>query len=147
MTPRALTASAAILLLVAFASTAHAQKEERQLDAVLEALTAAWSRGDAAAIVALAAQAGVSLDVSGEAVGPLGHRQAAAVLRGVIESRETVTLQAAGRVIGGAPTRAAGELTWVTRARGTTVPERSTVFVELVREGDEWRVTFIRLLP
>ncbi|HWV57052.1 MAG TPA: hypothetical protein VNZ57_06220 [Longimicrobiales bacterium] len=146
MTPRTLAASAVLLLLASFAPVANAQTEQRQLDAVLEALVSAWSRGDAAAIVALAARAGVSLDVTGETVGPLVQRQATAVLRGVIENRETVTLEAEGRIVGGAPARAAGELTWVTRPRDTTDVERRTVFVELVREADEWRVTFIRLL-
>lgn len=146
MRPRTLTTFAALVFFASVAPALHAQSEERQLQTTLGELAGAWSRGDANAIVALASRAGISLDIAGEAVGPLAARQAAAVLRNLIERRETVTMDHAGRVVGGVPPRAAGELTWITRARGTTEPERTTVFVELVREDDRWRVTYIRLL-
>ena len=50
------------------------------------------------------------------------------------------------REIGGSPTRAFGEITWTAKARGTTIPERATVFVAFVRDEDGWRITEIRLL-
>jgi hypothetical protein len=48
--------------------------------------------------------------------------------------------------VGGQPARAFGEITWTTRARGTTIPERANLFVAFVREGDAWRITEIRLM-
>lgn len=132
-----------VLLCAAGAGTASAQALPRELDRV----AAAWHRGDASAIANLGARAGISLDVDGSSVGPLGPRQAAAVLRRIFEDRESIAVRAAQtRPVGGDPPRAFGELSWNMRTRGTTIPEQSKVFVAFVREGDRWRVTEIRLL-
>lgn len=133
------------LLLLGLAATARAQ--EAEIEQVLGRLGTAWARGDAAALAGLAARAGVSIEILGDRVGPLSPRQAAAVLRRIFDNRETVTLRhGMAQVVGGMPPRAFGELAWVARADGTTIPERATIFVALVREEDEWRVTQIRLL-
>jgi hypothetical protein len=50
------------------------------------------------------------------------------------------------RTVGGTPTRAFGEISWTTRARGTTIPERATIFVAFVLEDERWRITEIRLI-
>jgi hypothetical protein len=119
----------------------------QDLRPLLERVATAWHRGDVGRISALSARAGVSLDVDGRSVGPLGTRQTAAVLRRLFEDRESVgTSVHTIREVGGEPTRAFGEITWSTRARGTTIPERATIFVALVREENGWRVTEIRLL-
>jgi hypothetical protein len=119
----------------------------QDLRPLLERVASAWHRGDVGGISALSARAGVSLDVDGRSVGPLGARQTAAVLRRLFEDRESVAAQVHTiRELGGEPTRAFGEITWSTRARGTTIPERATIFVALVREEKGWRVTEIRLL-
>jgi hypothetical protein len=119
----------------------------QDLRPLLERVASAWHRGDVGGISALSARAGVSLDVDGRSVGPLGARQTAAVLRRMFEDRESVAAQVHTiRELGGEPTRAFGEITWSTRARGTTIPERATIFVALVREENGWRVTEIRLL-
>jgi hypothetical protein len=65
----------------------------------------------------------------------------------MFEDRESVSATPrVGRAVGGQPARAFGEITWTTRARGTTIPERANLFVAFVREGDAWRITEIRLM-
>jgi hypothetical protein len=136
----------ALLFLLAGNTPAAAQGGE--LLRALERVTQAWARGDADALAAQAARSGLSLEVDGRQVGPLGSRQAAAALRRVFDERETVGLRPGQADIAvGSPQRAFVELAWFTRARGTTIPERATVFVALVREDGGWRVTEIRLLP
>jgi hypothetical protein len=131
------------LLLVSGSRPAAAQ----ELRPLLERVASALQRADVGGISALGARAGISLDVEGPNVGPLGPRQTAAVLRRLFEDRETVSARVNTiREVGGDPRRAFGEIIWLTRARGTTIPERATVFVALVRERTGWRVTEIRLL-
>lgn len=131
------------LALLATASPAAGQDLERTMGRV----AAAWHRGDAAAITRLAASSGISLDVDGRSVGPLGPRQASAVIRRVFEDRESVGARSnMTRTVGGSPQRAFGEIAWTTRARGTTIPERATLFVAFVREDAGWRITEIRLI-
>ena len=119
----------------------HAQDPSQ----TMERVAAAWHKGDANAITALAARAGISVDVDGRAVGPLGARQAAAVLRRVFDDRESVNARASmTRATGN--DRAFGEISWNMKARGTTIPERATIFIALIREDGGWRVSEIRLL-
>jgi hypothetical protein len=139
---RAAFAVVASALLLA-AVPAHAQ----ELQQVLDQAAGALHRGDAGALARLAAGSGMSVDVDGRAVGPLARRQAAAVIRRLFEDRESVGARTTmSRVVGGDPPRAFGEISWTMRVRGTTIPVRSNVFVALVREGDRWRITEIRLL-
>jgi hypothetical protein len=118
-----------------------------QLGQVLTRLAVLWGRGDASAIASFAASTGVSINVDGNPVSPLSGRQIAAALRHMFEQQETVALRSGvAQIVGGAPARAFGEMTWSVRARGTTIPEHSTVFVALVWEGDAWRVNQIRVI-
>jgi hypothetical protein len=143
MTTRLLGALAALLLLAAGPRTVAAQ----DLEETLARVAAAWHRGDAGSITALAARGGISIDVDGRSVGPLAPRQAAPVIRRVLDERESVGVRSnMARRVGGSPARAFGEITWTTRARGTTIPERATVFVAFVLEDDRWRITEIRLM-
>lgn len=140
------TLALAFVMLVGAAATARAQDPE--LQQTLEQLARSWARGDAAGVAALVTRAGLSLHLDGAPVGPIGPRQAAAVLRSVFEQQETIRLRvASSRIVGGAPERAFGELTWLSHVRGTTIPLRATVFFALIREETGWRVTQIRLLP
>lgn len=134
-------------LFVAFASLAAAAPALAQdLRPTLDRVASALQRGEATAITGLAARGGVSLDVDGRSVGPLPQRQAAAVLRRVFEDRESVEARTSmSRVVGGDPAQAFGEISWTTRTRGTTIPERSTLFVAFVLEDNRWRITDIRL--
>jgi hypothetical protein len=127
--------------------TAAARAQEAELDRVLDRLAASWARGDAFSLAALGARTGISLDVDGDAVGPLAPRQAAAVLRQVFGDLTTLSLSPGmARIVGGSPLRAFGELSWSVRAHGTTIPLRTTIFLALVWEEEEWRITQIRLL-
>ena len=129
------------LYALLLAAPVHAQNPAQ----TLERIAAAWHKGDANAITALAARAGISVDVDGRAVGPLGARQAAAVLRRVFDDRESVSARTSmSRATGN--DRAFGEVSWSMKARGTTIPEQATIFVALIREDGQWRVSEIRLL-
>jgi hypothetical protein len=134
--------AAGLLLLLAAPLPAAAQS----LEQALERVAAAWHKGDTGAITALGARAGISLEVAGGSVGPLGPRQAAAVIRRLFEARESVSARSnMTRTVGGDPVRAFGEIAWTVRARGTTIPERATLYVAFVREDDAWRITEIRV--
>lgn len=136
-----------LLLAAALTLMGMGPAAAQDLDPVLQRVAAAWHKADARAVAALGAEAGISLDVDGSTVGPLGTRQAAAVLRRVFDDRESVSAAPrVSRTVGGDPARAFGEFTWTTRARGTTIPERATLFVAFVREADAWRITEIRLM-
>ena len=135
----------ALSLVLGTALLAHAQ--ESGLERTIASFANSWNRGDAGGIASFVASAGVSLDLDGGRAGPHGSRQAAAALRRVFEDHETVSVRpGAVRIVGGAPHRAYGQLDWRVRARGTTVTERRTVFIALVREPSGWRITHIRLL-
>jgi hypothetical protein len=143
MTRRVVALSIGLLLSI----TAVARGQEVELDRVLERLASSWARGDANTLAAFSARTGVSLNVDGDPLGPLTPRQAAAVLRNLFVGRTTHSLNPGlTRVVGGQPLRAFGELSWTVRVHGTTIPERTTVFLALVWEGDAWRITQIRLL-
>lgn len=148
MRPLSFAAARLIPVLAALILLLPTQPAAAQdLEQALARVASAWHRGDAHAITRLAASGGISLDVDGRAVGPLGPRQAAAVIRRVFEDRESVGARSnMTRSVGGSPARAFGEISWTTRARGTTIPERATLFVAFVREDDRWRITEIRLI-
>ena len=139
--------SRALLFAAALTAAALSPAAAQDLGPVLQRVASSWHKADARAVAALGSEAGISLDVDGSTVGPLGTRQAAAVLRRVFDDRESVSAAPrVSRTVGGDPARAFGEITWTTRARGTTIPERATLFVAFVREGDGWRITEIRLM-
>jgi hypothetical protein len=129
--------------MIAWPLSAAAQDLGRTLDRV----ASAWHKGDASAVAGFAARNGVSVNIDGRAVGPLAPRQAAAVIRRVFEDRESLSVRSnMTRSAGGSPARAFGEITWTTRARGTTIPGRATIFVAFVHEDEQWRITEIRLI-
>lgn len=142
MSARVVSVASLVLIMAA-----AAQAQEADLDGFLDRLGSSWARGDAIALVERGARAGITFQLNDEKVGPLSERQATAVLRRLFDGRTTLSMrQGMAQVVGGSPPRAFGELAWTTRATGTTVPERSTVIVALVRERDEWRITQIRLI-
>ncbi len=133
-----------MLALLTPAAPARAQG----LEETMARVASMWERGDVRGLTGQAAASGFALELDARASGPVGSRQAAAALRRLFEDRETVSVRpGVAKVVGGEPTRAFGELQWITRPRGTTIPERRTVFVALVREGQGWRVTEIRVMP
>jgi hypothetical protein len=125
-------------------SSAHAQR----LEDIVEIIAFAWSHGDVRTVVAMGANQGIQFETREGRMGPLGDRQASAVLRRLFADRQTVsTRPGMVQMVGGQPRRAFGEVTWITRAPDTTESERLTVLLELVFEGDRWRITQIRMLP
>lgn len=137
-----------LLLVLALAPALAGRARAQELDQVLARFAAAWARGDAGGLAALVSRNGISIDVGGGEIGPLGQRQAAAVLRRLFDERETTAVQPRfAQVVGGAPTRAFGEIRWHARSRGTTESEGATVFLALVRENGGWRINQIRVLP
>lgn len=124
-----------------------AQQDDASLDTAFNTIVGLWRSGDATALASFTAAAGLALELDGQAMGPLQVRQAAAALRRLFERRETVAVEAGmrGHLVGDA-NRAFGEFDWLNRLQGTTIPERSTVFLALEREGVRWRVTEIRVL-
>lgn len=112
-----------------------------------ERMTLAWGRNDAAALGGMVASPGVSIATDGKLVGPLAARQASAVLRKLFDESETISVTLTSRKeLPGSPVRAYLELIWQRRARGTTIPERVTVFVALTLQESAWRITDIRFV-
>lgn len=132
------------VLLAGLATSAHAQ----EFRPAAQRIASAWQRGDVGTLGAQASPEGLSIDLAGERVGPYGTgRQAAAALKRLFEDRETVSISiATAKETGGEPRRGYVELNWVTRARGSRIPERSVVVVALEVDHDQWRITEIRLM-
>lgn len=135
-------------IVVAFALLlARTPLQAQNVENVIDRLAGLWARGDASAITALGSEQGITLDLGNRSVGPLGTRQAAALLRQLFDERETLSVRnKTPQVVGGSPARAFAEITWTVRARGTTMAERTSVFVALIHEGERWRITEIRLV-
>jgi hypothetical protein len=132
---------AGCLLLGAFTAV-----RGQSVESVMDQFASYWASGDAAGIAGLAAENGITLDVERKQSGPLRERQVAAVLRDVFQKRETIQVRRhAPQIVGGQPPRAFGEVTWMTQPRGTTIPEKVTVFVAWILQKDRWRITEIRL--
>ena len=111
---------------------------------VVDQLARGWQRGDVSMLGSNAASIGVSLDVEGR-IGLLPGRQAASALRRLFDQRETLSVAVSmSKEVDGSPRRALAELTWINRERGTTIPERWTIFVALELEREQWRITEIR---
>ena len=141
---RATVALAAALALTA--GPAGAQQAD-DVAGLLDSLAVLWSSGDAVALADHGARAGLDLEIHGELMGSLHGRRAAAALRHLLGSQETVEVRtgAAARVVG-AEDRAFGELIWLVRTPGVESTEARKVFVALVREDRAWRISEIRIL-
>ena len=138
----------AVFSLAALLAVLPGPAAAQELSEFTQWLTLAWARGDAAGIASLIAESGVSINVEGKPVGPLGTRHAAAALRRLFSDLETVGVTLASKKPQpGDPTRAYLELVWARRARGTTIPRRGAVFIAIVQQDDGWRITDIRVLP
>jgi ketosteroid isomerase-like protein len=137
-----------VLLLAAMLSGGTVQATAAQkLEDAIDRFASLWARGDANAIAALAAHDGISLDLNGKPMGPLGARQVSALLRRLFDERETIAVRPmVTQMVGGDSARAFGEISWMMRSRGTTIPEKTSVFVALARVGNRWRITEIRFV-
>lgn len=142
MTLRTVTLLGALLL-----APAAAYGQQAELRGTVLQLAESWARGDAEELAAHVAGEGLSLELDEGPMGPLGGRQAGAMLRRFFDGHQSLDVRLeSARLTGGEPARAFAELTWSVRPEGTTVAERARVFIGLVREDDRWKVTQIRLL-
>ncbi len=133
----------ALLLVLARTDGAAGQRVEP----VLERFVSYWARGDENAIAALATRQGIRLDFDRKEMGPLAERQAAALLRRMFDDHETINVRLmVSRSMDGQPKRAFGEISWMMRPRGTTIPDKTSVFVALIFENEQWRITEIRFV-
>ena len=134
-------------VIFALALMKPSSADAQRLDDIVEIIAFAWSHGDVRTVVAMGAREGIQFETRDGRMGPLGDRQASAVLRRLFGDRETVaTRPGMVQMVGGSPRRAFGEITWIARAPDTTQSEKMTVLLELVLEGDRWRITQIRML-
>jgi len=106
-----------------------------------------WAEGDAAAISAVLHHDGVLVALLGEEYGTLDRRNAEAALRDFLKHHEarSATLARASEV-SGTPDRGFAEIRWEAVAPGTSELLRYTVFTGFAREGDDWRITDLRVL-
>lgn len=107
-----------------------------------------WAGGDAEALVSLApAEGRIMIDTGAGTAGSVQGRHATAALRALFAERETVSIRPLRATIaGGTPVRGFGELVWVSRSRGVTIPDSATVYVGAIWEGDAWRIRELRVL-
>lgn len=132
-----------VMTIVAPGTHLYAQN----LGAVMTGIASAWARGDADAVTALADKQGISLEIEGTHVGAISPRQASAVLRRVFDESRTIRASAGtARLLPGTDARGFGEILWERRSRGTTEVESIKVFIALMRVGDSWRITEIRVM-
>ena len=138
---RALTLA---VTLLAGASAVRAQDFKPTVQRIADA----WERGDVGQLGGQASLKGMDLDFYGERLGPVAGRQASNSLRRLFDNRETLAIRiGSAREVRGETRRAAWvELTWITRVRGTSIPDSSTVFLALELDRDQWRITEIRIM-
>jgi uncharacterized protein (TIGR02246 family) len=137
----------ALLLPLALLLFAVSSAQAQDLESVMDRFESWWARGDASAIAGLAARDGITIDLDGKPLGPLGGRQISALLKRLFDDHETIQVRKlVTQVMGGRPARASSEISWVMRSKGTTIPEKTSVFIALVQEGERWRITEIRFV-
>lgn len=137
-----------LVLLVSAATAAAAQGRPPSLEPFIARVAQLWADGEADALVELAAADGrMTLDLGGQGAGPVGGRNAAAALRDLFAERRTVSTRTTRATLsGGDPPSGFGEVAWVSRSRGTTVPRTSVVYVGVAWEGGGWRIRELRIL-
>ena len=142
----------ALLALLAAPGTALQAQDAPgagRLEGFIARVARLWEAEDASALASLAPSGGrMVLEVGGRAAGPVQERHAAAALRDLFSGREGVSVRPTRvTVAGGEPLQGFGEIVWVSRSRGVTDPQTSTVYVGVVWEGREWRIRELRVLP
>jgi hypothetical protein len=138
----------ALVLTLACAGPAPVAAQRLQDAGVARLLGSLWQRGDASGVVGLVAGSGLEIEIEGVGLGHLGGRRAAAALRQLFRSRQTVNVRPGPlTLVAGTDDHAFVELDWRVRPAGGLAVERTTVFVGLVREPSGWKVSQIRVLP
>jgi hypothetical protein len=141
-------ALALLLALLAPRALAAQQGSAASLSGFVATVARLWADGEADALVQLAPEDGrILLDLAGEGPGEVQPRNAAAALRRLFGTRETVSVRPTGATVsGGTPLRGFGELTWVARPRGVSETLSSVVYVGGVWEDGAWRIRELRVL-
>lgn len=124
-----------------------AQQPAARLESFVAHVGRLWVAEDASGLADLAPADGrMVIEVGDEAQGMAQSRHAAAALRALFASRRSVNVHTGRAAIsGGTPPLGFGELFWVSRPKGTTVPQSSTLYIGMVWEGGEWRIREIRV--
>jgi len=123
------------------------QASAQEVAVVIERIARFWADEDAGSIAEQSAREGISINLDGRALGPLGGRQVTAVLRQLFQDHQTLRVRPmTPQMVGGEPPKAFGEITWQQQPRGTTIPEKTSVFVALVLQDGRWRISEIRVL-
>ena len=129
------------------ASPLAGQQQAEDLTALLDTLAVLWTDGNATGLAAHGARSGIELEIHGKLMGSLEGRRAAAAFRQLFDAQETVAVEAGtARKVLGAEDRAFSEFIWLVRMPGAAVTEDHKIFMALVREGDAWRISEIRIL-
>ena len=125
-----------------------AQGRAAPLEGFVASVARLWNAGDAAGISELAPEDGrIVLDLGTGQSGAVEANHAAAALRNLFRARVTISVRAAQVTLaGGDPPRGFGELTWVSRPRGVTDAESTSVYVGAVWESGAWRIRELRVL-
>jgi hypothetical protein len=140
------------LLLLALALPAPralaAQGRPAPLEGFVASVARLWADGNAGGIAALAPADGrIVLDLGTGQAEAVEARHAAAALRDLFGGRTTLSVRAAQvTVAGGDPLRGFGELSWISRPRGVTDNESTSVYLGVVWEPGGWRVRELRVL-
>jgi hypothetical protein len=147
MLPRLRTTLLCALVLLAPRALA-AQGRAAPLEAFVSSVARLWTAGDAAGIAALAPEDGrIVLDLGGGQAEAVEARHAAAALRDLFRGRATLSVRAAQVTLaGGEPLRGFGELAWLSRPRGVTDTQSTSVYVGAVWEPAGWRIRELRVL-
>ena len=118
------------------------------LEGFVASVARLWASGDAGGIAALAPEDGrIVLDLGTGQAEAVEARHAAAALRDLFGGRSTLSVRTAQvNVAGGSPLRGFGELAWVSRPRGVTDNESTSVYVGTVWESGGWRIRELRVL-
>ncbi|HEX2091110.1 MAG TPA: hypothetical protein VHG28_01865 [Longimicrobiaceae bacterium] len=124
-------------------------RSDQRLEAFIADVAALWREEEASSLAELVPSSGqMVLEIGREAAGPVQERHAAAALRTLFADRESVSIRPTRiTVAGGEPLQGFGELSWVSRSRGVTVPQMHTIYVGVVWEGRGWRIREIRVFP
>jgi hypothetical protein len=139
-----------LLLLIAVLAPGGLSAQDRPapLEGFVATVARLWQRGDAGGLVELAPADGrILLDLGRDGSGAVEGRHVTAALRDLFGGRETVSARPTQVTIaGGEPLRGFGQLAWVSRSRGVTDAQTSTVYVGAVWERGGWRIRELRIL-
>jgi hypothetical protein len=146
MTRSALLLVALLALLAA--APLHAQATPAQLQRFVGTVAHLWGAGDAGAIAELVPPRGQVLLDTGSGSESVNSRHAAAALRALFGDRQGASARLVRATLaGGSPARGFGQLEWVFRTRGAPVTRSCTVYIGAVWDGDQWRISEIRVIP